>query len=521
MHKDLGDKNFSGLLTLVAKSSIFALFGITFAKGVNYLFRIGIARYFGPESYGLFSLGMAIAGWFMALATLGLNEGLSRYIPLYRGNKEEEKIKYLVRFSLTFLTITGILSAAILFFSAELIAQEFFHNQELTIFIRLFSIAIPLVVIAHPFLSIIRSYEKIGWYSFIVNILQSLVKIGFLAIFILAGASHSSTATAHLIALASILIFSYLVCKHYFSHLLVKSLLNKKDKKALRKEVWTYSSPLLFLSLISTILYWVDSIFLGYYKGIAEVGLYNAALPIAALLSVVPEIFMLIFFPLITKEYGAGRKKVIFELSKQVSKWIFLLNLPLFLLIVLFPGAAINLLFGAKYLPAETSLQFLSAGMFLSSVLVISTYLITMLGKSKLNLMNVVLASVMNVVLNIILIPIPNIWFIDNSTGLPGASIATLISIIFLNGLFLFQVYKNLHFIPFRRKNLLVILSAVLPTLFVLIFRSFIQEVTFVLLLLLVIGFFLLYFISLYLFGSLDKNDIFILYRFRKKLLRR
>ena len=63
-------------LNLIAKSSIFVFGAIIISKIFTYLYRIVIARYYGPEVYGLFSLGIMIFGFFVAFASLGFSEGM-------------------------------------------------------------------------------------------------------------------------------------------------------------------------------------------------------------------------------------------------------------------------------------------------------------------------------------------------------------------------------------------------------------------------------------------------------------
>jgi len=85
-------------LKLIAKTSFIVFIGVVLSKVLAYVYRIIIARQFGPEMYGVFSLAIMIGGWFAAFSALGLSDGISRFIPIYRGKKEVEKIRYIFRF---------------------------------------------------------------------------------------------------------------------------------------------------------------------------------------------------------------------------------------------------------------------------------------------------------------------------------------------------------------------------------------------------------------------------------------
>ena len=98
--KKLIQKKLDNSLKLVVKTSLIGLFGILIAKVFAFIYRTLIARSFGPEVYGLFSLSLIIIAWFVSFSSLGLSEGLLRYISIFRGKKEMSKIRYILRISL-------------------------------------------------------------------------------------------------------------------------------------------------------------------------------------------------------------------------------------------------------------------------------------------------------------------------------------------------------------------------------------------------------------------------------------
>ncbi len=451
-------------LKLLVKTSFIVFVGIALSKVLAYTYRIIIARYFGPEVYGLFSLALMVSGWFIAIAGLGLSEGLLRFIPIYRGKKQAEKMKYLLSFSVIILTITSMISGLLLFLLSDRIAVSFFHNIDLSIYLKIFSILVPVSVIGYPFLAVLRAHEEISWYSFIYNIAQNVIKVSALGLLILLGFNANATTLSYLIGIAGMSTVAYFVCKYKVPHLFAKHNLHHDEKRLLKGEVMSYSIPILLFGVVSTIFYWIDSFSLGVYKGALQVGLYNSAVPIAILLGIAPELFMQLFFPMITRHYAKKNIKLIEQLSKQVAKWILLVNIPIFALMIVFPGALINFFFGAQYLAAENALRILSISAMISSIFIVSNQLISMIGKSKLILMNIVIASIINLILNAILVPMQKIGFIENSSGMNGAAIATLISVFIFNMLFMIQAHKYLKIIPLRKKMGGIAVIAILAT---------------------------------------------------------
>jgi len=494
-------------LKLLVRTSFIVLIGLVLSKILGYTYRIIIARYFGPEVYGLFSLALMISGWFIAISALGLAEGLLRFIPVYRGRKENSKITYLFRFSLITLTVTSLISGLLLFLLSDFISLTFFHNINLSIYLKIFSLLVPAGAIGYPFLAALRAHEKISWYSFIFNIAQNVIKLSVLLIFIVLGFNSNAITLSYLAGVFGMLVISYIVCRYKIPHIFKTHNLPHDEKKLLKKEVISYSLPILFFGIISAIFYWIDSFSLGYYKGAFEVGLYNSAVPIAILLGMASEVFMQLFFPMITREYARKKMKLIEQLSKQVAKWILIVNLPIFAIMMVFPGAMINIFFGSQYLAAENALRILAIGAFISSIFITSNQLISMMGKSKLVLMNIIIASLINLGLNMILVPMQKIGFIENANGLNGAALATLISIVIFNLLFMYQAHKYLKIIPLRRKMINLVVIAVIPTILLFYLRTkFVSNDLFTLGVL--FGLFMaVYIILILLSGALDKND--------------
>src|SRR3989344_5032651 len=164
-------------LKLLAKSSLIVSITLILSKILLYLYRIIIARNFGPEIYGIFTLSIVIVSWFRIFSGLGIKEGLLRYVSLYRGKKETGKIKYILKKSVFLLIPLSILASILLFFFSDFIALKFFSNSDLIIFLKIFSVTIPFTVLGGVFLSVIRAFEKIGWFSFISNISGNLIQL--------------------------------------------------------------------------------------------------------------------------------------------------------------------------------------------------------------------------------------------------------------------------------------------------------------------------------------------------------
>ena len=71
-------------LKKIVKGSSIVFIGIFISKFLAYVYRLLIARV-GPEQYGLFSIALGLTGILVTISVLGLNLGLMRYIPFFKG----------------------------------------------------------------------------------------------------------------------------------------------------------------------------------------------------------------------------------------------------------------------------------------------------------------------------------------------------------------------------------------------------------------------------------------------------
>ena len=492
-------------LKVIAKSSVIVFIAIFLSKLFTYIYRIIIARNFGPAEYGLFTLSIMITGWFIAFSSFGLNQGLVRFISIFRGKNEAHNIKYTFQSSLKVSIISSFIACAILLLFSDLIANSIFGEPELKSFLIFFSTVIPLTVILEIFLAVVLAYEDIGWYSFIHQILIGVIKIVLILVLLFAGFKLGAIFFSFIASMLGALVISIILLKKKYAFIFEKAI-KQKDTKVL-KELYSYSWPLLFYGLVWQIFHWTDSFAIGLLKTATDVGLYNAAVPIAFLLTATSQIFMQLFFPIINKEHARKNDEVVSQLSKQVGKWIFMANLPVFLLLVFFPKQILNLLFGSEYLAASNSLILLGIGTIIFSVFSVSNRLIAMSGRSKIIMLDIIVVFIINLVLNFLLIP---------KFGIDGAALATMISFIILSLISMMQSMKYSSIIPLRKKMINLILAGAISSI-LLFYLSKLFSQTPIGSAILIIIFVLSYLFFAFVLRGFDQNDTMVLKAALKK----
>jgi O-antigen/teichoic acid export membrane protein len=266
------------------------------------------------------------------------------------------------------------------------------------------------------------------------------------------------------------------------------------------KELFLFSLPLLFTVLLNSSTYSISTFFLGYFKALSEVGIFNAALPTASLVTMVPFAVTSLFIPIVTKLFTRKKTGLIGKIYKTINRWIFFVNLPIFLIMLFFPRQILRILFGQNYVAGAVALSILSFGFLSYSLTYANAPMLHILKKTKIIFLNASIFAITSISLNLLLVPI---------YGFVGAAIATTFSYLTLSFLSSFFAYKYTRLQPFSRRYIKPMLSAIISILVVyFVARLFTGLTAQIYGLILVFLFFLLFYLGLlFLFRSFEKED--------------
>jgi O-antigen/teichoic acid export membrane protein len=208
---------------------------------------------------------------------------------------------------------------------------------------------------------------------------------------------------------------------------------------------------------------------------------------------------------------GLHAKGLINEIKNNyliLTKWITILTFPLFIIFFLFPDLTIRVLIGSNYLPSINVLRILSLAQIINNFVGPCTVSLIVFGKTRFKMYTTISAALLNIVLNLLLIP---------SYSYIGAAIASSATIIFINIINTVKLYSISKIQPISQNLLKPIL---LSTLFVIPIYFLSQHfLTYNLwfLILLSIVLYLIYLPSILITKSLDKDDINMLIEIEKK----
>jgi O-antigen/teichoic acid export membrane protein len=499
----MSELEISSLKTIAKGATIFFI-GMLLSKIVAFIYRVFAARYFGPADYGMFSIGLAVIGFFGVVAVLGLDSGVGRYVPFYRARDDEKRVRSVLLLSIKIVTLISIILLIVLILLSPYIATTFF-NPEFATTIIILAISIPFTALTTIFLQTYLGFQKVKYQAY-SSVVLNVVKLATVVMFAFIGFGAIGLAWSWTTAVIIAFLFSfYLVEKKVYP-----VFRSRTETVPMKKELLTFSLPLVLGSVASVTLSWTDTLLLGFFKTSIDVGVYNAVTPLMQLLLVVPFAFTAIFTPVFAELYSKGMRDEMKKIYKTVTKWIFYINFPFFLLMAFFPKQILTLFFGAEYASGYLALIILSTANISISLALCSLSVLIVLKKTKHVTYITAGSSLINVILNVFLI---------QNYGIQGAALATGITIVLGNSLMLLFSWHFTKTVPLSKSLLKSVLAGILSlgSVFYMLRILFVGIPVYVLIASFAV-FLALYWFLLLLFKSFDKSDLEILSVIERKV---
>jgi len=360
---------------------------------------IWVARYLGPERFGLFSYAQAFVGLFSAIATLGLNGIVIRELVKY-----PEKEKELLGTAFVLKVFGAVLTLVLLYISINFTSNNSYTNS----FIFIIASAVifqSFNIIDFHFQAKVMSKYIVYTNSFSL-LLSSLLKI----ILILNNAS--------LISFAWVVLFDSIVLSlgylyWYFrveeNFFLFQVVFSFELAKSLLKDSW----PLILSGIVIAIYMKTDQIMIKEMLGNEAVGQYSAAVRLSEAWYFIPMIISSSLFPAILNA------ELYYERLQKLYDLMVIIALSIAFPMTFLSDGLINLLYGNAYQEASSILMIhIWTGVFVFLGVASGKWFVIE-NLQKYSFYRTLAGAIVNICLNFILIPKYNIY---------GAAIATLVA---------------------------------------------------------------------------------------------
>ncbi len=425
-----GDEHFIEVI----KHSIWALIILGSAAGIQFIFDLLIARRFGANGTGIFYLCFSVIMILTLFGYLGLDRTVIRLIPPLLNKKDYDQAQAVKNSSLKLAFYNTLAISILLFIFAGWISNNIFHNPSLTSYLRVFSLSAVPFALRYIYGGVLRSLKRTKEALIIERIViyalgvVSILTLGF--IYGLMGVAVGFVIACFIALGASI---------YFTNHHLPKS----RIKQSYSYKILLASGlPLLFVAFATTMIGQASVLILGAHANSKEVGIFSAALKISLVLSLILTAINTIAGTTISELYAKNEKQKLEILFGKVSAFGFLLALPLFLVMFLFPSFVLGL-FGPEFTAGDSSLMILAVGQLINIAVGPTLFILAMTGHEKALAGAVGVSLVVNIVMGLVLIP---------SLGVFGAGLVTAVTITVANIIMLFLVkrYLGVWSLPFK-----------------------------------------------------------------------
>ena len=241
--------------------------------------------------------------------------------------------------------------------------------------------------------------------------------------------SESYLAEVFLAGFVLLSIITTVIVFFYFS----KAKIENETLDFTYKEIFTKSYPIAISGMALFLLMSFDILFLKRYRDDSTVAFYSVAVKLMTILSMV-IITVNITVSSRISEYFFNKSRVdLIKVTQHATRLIFLLTFPAVLIICFFPEYILGF-FGKGYIAAKEALLILIIGQGLCSAFGTAPVYLNMTGRQHLFQVILIVAVLINFILNRILIP---------QYGMTGAATAYVVSSIFWNGITAVAIYKK------------------------------------------------------------------------------
>lgn len=433
----------------ITKLVSIAFLGGLIGRGLRYGFNVIIARGLGFEALGLFAFGMVVMKAGGVFARVGLDSAAQKYIPIYQSEDDPARVSGTVILCFAVPLLFGGVLAAALYFSRDYIAQ--FTGTAISSTTQLFLIGIPLFAAMMVGVNATYGLKETKYSVYIRDFGQSVVAIVLMAI----GAFVLANIDAVIIGY----IGSMLAGVGLAAIFLTREGALRFDVRPIFewREIFAFSLPLTLAASIQYLVSWTDIFVLGVFVSPGPIGQYQAAYQTSVLLVVVLQATNSIFPPIAADLYNAGRQERLNRVYTAVTRWVTYFTVLGFAFVVIYVDDILSI-FGETTQSAQIALVILALGQTLNSIVGPTGFLLIMSEHERLQLVNNLVAALVNIALNIVLIQM---------YGIIGAAAATAFSLALMNVLRLIEVWYLLGIQPYswRYWKGLVAVGCALPVM--------------------------------------------------------
>lgn len=408
-------------LLLAARGGGFALIGMLGARLLSLILQMVVARQFGAVFFGYYVTGLMVCRILQVVAGLGLPIGGVRYLVYAMALGDRCSMRRIYWRVVGSVALAGGVLGGALFFLGPVLCRDVFRDPELVPVLRLFGVALPWFALLRLLAELSRAFGTVRYTVLVEDILFFLVQ---LLIMSFAWLGHLDRMVA-----VQVFVFASLLCSLLLGGVVLRQIRRFEPGDLVKpadtvsapdlRTILGYSLPLMPTGIIFMLGSNIDILMLNILSGGEAVGLYAAATRWTLLVDSMSAPLMAIFRPLLAGALRDGDMCVLRSLLRAVARWSLYLTLPWVAFLAVVAQPAIGFFLRTDLKPDSYILLWILLLGNLSNPLGNGAgLLLSMGGRQYRELLSIVCGAVLNVLLNIFLIPRYGVFGAATAMGL-------------------------------------------------------------------------------------------------------
>jgi O-antigen/teichoic acid export membrane protein len=414
-----------------------------------------VSRWLQPHEAGVFFELVALFTILSNTLELGADTGLTRWISRARALGGLSEVRWVVVVALTPVMVVGTMAAAAVWGVAPSLAHVFLHGVgagSATSDIRLVTPFIPLGALSACVLAGARGFGRMWPYLAVEGLGKPIMRLGLVLVALIGGWGVYGAMVAWSFPVVVGLAAAGLVLAKLITSEAPKPECepSSRQNRYRAAEFWRFAAPRGFAGVFQIVVVWLDVLLVGALLSTYEAGVYAAVSKLAMVGTFALEGIRLAIAPHLSALLARRELAGAANLYQSATRWLMLAGWPVYVMFAIFPTVVLGI-FGPRYTAGATALVILSLAMLVNLGTGNVTVVLLMGGKSSWNVLNTLAALLVNVGLNLLLLP---------HIGIAGAAIAWAASIILDNVAAVVEVWWVLGLSPFGPGYGLVVAAA-------------------------------------------------------------
>lgn len=393
-----------------------------------------LVRLTTAEQYGMYIYALSVVGLLGGMAAAAFDDLSVRQVAAYQSQQKYQLLFGIIKSGAAVTLGLSFLFALILYTVPQSITQNQHYFSQNKNLLLLSAILLPLWALTQWGQALLRG-SKFVVYS---QLPDALIRpILFLLLVILGNFLYQipSDANTLLIRYTIAAVLSLLICLWWVNKKVLGSMPLNTPKAHYDTHNWSKAAGVFFLiSSLNLINLRTDVLAIGGLLPSTDLAYYNIGAKLSELLKMAFVVSNMVFAPLIAHHFAHQNTTALQRLATR-SAWLSVgISLPLVLLLLLL-GKPILMWWGSPFATAYTAMMVLCAGQMFNLGCGLSGNLLAMTGNELWIFVSIIVSTIVNVGLNLWLIP---------QYGILGAAYATTISTVLKNLIWVIVVYNKL-----------------------------------------------------------------------------